>query len=99
MHPALCRIVAKGEKKVLSKPVLLMERKRRLRVASAAEEASQPASERPETGREAPDDHNLCTSQEQRYTNEECPENVRDCDNERCEPNPSGEGRIEQEET
>jgi hypothetical protein len=99
MHPALCRIAAKGEKRVLSKPVLLMERKRRLSVASAAEEVSQPASERPETDREASDDRNLCTSQEQRYTNEENPETIRDCDDEKCEPNPGGEGRIEQEET
>jgi hypothetical protein len=85
MHPALCRAVAKGEKKVLSKPVLLMERKRRPEVASAVEEASpveeasKPVAERPEVGWGAPGGHNLCTSQEQRDTNEECPENVRDC--------------------
>jgi hypothetical protein len=72
MHPAICRIVAKGEKKVLSKPVLLVERKRRPRVASA-EEVSQPASERPEMGREVPEDHNLCTSQEQRCTKRRVP--------------------------
>lgn len=72
MYLALRWAVANGEKKVLSKFVLLIERKRRPGVALVVEEASQPVAEQPEMSREAPGDHNLCTSQEQRYTNEEC---------------------------
>jgi hypothetical protein len=63
------------------------------------EEASQPVAEQPEISREAPGDHNLCTPQEQRYTNEECSENGRVYDDGKCGPNLCSEGRIEQEET